>query len=292
VRIRALLLAFAVLAIVLGTSFVVPGVADRIIAFAKDPMHASASGAAGGSGAKITTDQQPAPTDPTLIVRPVKVASEGFVAWAFLDRRTGELVTSSNVTLTNSTESMIKAWIASDYLRRVAENGEKPAADRLAELSHMIRDSDDNAAEDIYHSDGYNAVVERMIKICRLTDTTIYPYWWSRTEVSARDAVRLGLCVADGRAAGPKWTDWILNEMRHVHGEGLFGIKPALPAALADQVAIKNGWTIVGVDWHVNCLAVHDDWVLAVLNRYPMRLGLDYGADICASVATQLLVQP
>lgn len=299
-RTRALLLAVAVLAIVLGAAFVLPGVSDRVRAFAKDPMHSGtgggggggAGGGAGGTGSRITTGKQSAPPEPTLLARPVKVASQGFVSWAFLDRRTGQMITSSNVTATNSTESMIKAWISSDYLRRLAEDGKTPSATQLAELSRMIRDSDDNAAEDIYHSDGYNAVVQRMIDICGLTETTIYPFWWSRTEVSARDAVRIGLCVADGRAAGPKWTEWILNEMRHVRGEGLFGIKPALPAPLGDQVAIKNGWTPVGGDWHLNCLAVHDDWVLAVLNRYPARLGLKYGADLCASVAKQLLVQP
>jgi hypothetical protein len=106
--------------------------------------------------------------------------------------------------------------------------------------------------------------------------------------VSARDAARLGLCVADGRAAGPKWTDWILSEMRQVRGEGRFGIIEALPTDAAAKASIKNGWTVVGNEWHVNCLAIVDQYVISVLNRYPASLGLDYGAGTCRNVTTAL----
>jgi hypothetical protein len=286
---RALLLAVAVAVIALGAVLAVPGVGARLLGVSKS----AASGGPGGNGNSITTLQQAAPKVATLLAAPVSVNSQGFVSWAFLDRRTGQLTTSPNVTATNSTESMIKVWITSDYLRREAEAGKTPPQSRLDELTRMIRDSDDQAAEDIYRLDGTNAVVNRMIDMCDLTDTVIgRPYWWSYTDVSARDAVRLGLCVANGTAAGPKWTDWVLNEMRHVRGDGLFGIKPVLPQDLADQVAIKNGWTIVDGNWHLNCLAVHDDWILAVLNRYPSRLGMKYGADLCGAVTNQLLVKP
>jgi hypothetical protein len=65
-----------------------------------------------------------------------------------------------------------------------------------------------------------------------------------------------------------------------------------LPADVADSdVAIKNGWTRIGRDssWHVNCLAITDSWVIAVMMRYPAEYSLDYGAERCASVARQLL---
>ncbi|MGC9665600.1 hypothetical protein ACNTMW_03480 [Planosporangium sp. 12N6] len=224
---------------------------------------------------------------PLLAPGRVDVAVDGFYSWALLDRRTGTLTGSANdVSDTNSTESMIKIWIASDYLRRLA--GAQPDVDRMAELSRMIRDSDDAAAEDAYQIGGGNAVVQRMISICGLTDTSVFDDWWSRTQVSARDAVRLGACVADGRAAGPTWTAWILGEMRQVRGEGRFGVVQALPDAAAGEIPIKNGWTVVGDEWHVNCLAVVDRYVLAVLTRYPQELGLDYGAGVCRSVTAQL----
>jgi hypothetical protein len=134
--------------------------------------------------------------------------------------------------------------------------------------------------------------------MCGLTDSTIRSGWWSGTKVTARDAVRLGNCVADGRAAGPKWTGWILNEMRQVRGDvseepegGHWGIVDGLPPDLGKDVAIKNGWTMLYADgqWHLNCLAIHDDWVLAVLTRYPSKMGKAYGAGLCKEVTQQLV---
>ena len=228
------------------------------------------------------------PRLPLLAAGPVTVRTEGFYAWALLDRRTGAITGSPDAAgATNATESMIKVWIAADYLRQLG--GDQPTAARLAELSAMIRDSDNDAAEDIYETDGYDDVVHRMVNVCRLTATTAMSGWWSMTEMSASDAARLGACVADGRAAGPQWTDWLLNEMRQVRGEGRFGIVDALPAEAAATTPIKNGWLVDDDgEWHVNCLAIVDGSVLAVLTRYPGDLGMSYGAGICRDVAAQL----
>jgi hypothetical protein len=255
------------------------------------PEYASGSSAA---PSPVETDDGPGlgvagqPAPPLFAPGQVSVQQgTEFLAWALLDRNTKAISGSANYTSgTNSTESMIKAWISSDYLRRLGST--QPGSDQLALLTRMIRDSDDDAAEIIYDKDGENAVVQRMISICGLTETSIFDGWWSRTQMSARDAVRLGACVADGRAAGPKWTSWILSEMRQVRGEGRFGIIEALPADLASRTAIKNGWTVVGDDWHLNCLAIVDRYVLAVLVRYPAELGLGFGAGVCRNVATQL----
>jgi hypothetical protein len=247
--------------------------------------------------ANLRMAAQPAPPKPTLTAHDVKVNATGFFSWALLDRRTSKIVGTPNYTSgTNTTESMIKSWITSDYLRMLGDK--QPTQQRLAELSRMIRDSDDDAAQDIYQVDGGNAVINRMIKTCGLTGSTVYNGWWSRTQVTARDAVRLGLCVADGRAAGPKWTDWVLSEMRQVRGTvqeepngGRWGIVDGLPPDLASEVSIKNGWTLIYADgqWHLNCLAIDADWVLAVLTRYPSSLGKQYGANICKEVTQQLL---
>jgi len=259
--------------------------AGRLSGPAPAPADSAASPSPSDEGPGLSMAGQPAP--PLFFPGAVDVQVQGFLAWALLDRNTNTMTGSPNYTTdTNSTESMIKAWISADYLRRLGDA--QPPADKLALLTLMIRDSDDDAAEIIYDIDGSNAIVQRMISICGLTETSIFDDWWSRTQVSARDAVRLGGCMADGRAAGPKWTGWILNEMRQVRGEGRFGIIEALPPDVAARTSIKNGWTIVGDDWHLSCLAIVDQYVLAVLIRYPSELGLQYGAGVCRNVATQL----
>lgn len=239
----------------------------------------------------------------------VNVDTEGFFSWAALDRESGRTAGSDNLDETSSTESTIKAWLVADLLRTRAEADQEPSERELEDARLAIRDSHNGAAERLYQEGGSNDVVERMIEMCGLTDTEVYPYWWSRTEISARDTVRLGECLANGTAAGPEWTDWLLEEMRNVRGStapedqpmsnggegGDWGIVDGLPESVReDGVAVKNGWTAIGRtnSWHVSCLAITDDWVISVLMRYPVSESLDYGAQRCAEVAEQLVREP
>jgi hypothetical protein len=230
------------------------------------------------------------------------VETPGYWSWTLLDRRTGRLNGSANLAATNTTESMVKAWIVADYLRRQAARGRRPSEQMLQAAGSAIRHSDDAAAQTLYVQSGGDEVIHRLVQTCGLTETKTYHSWWSRTQMSARDAVRMGACIADGRAAGPRWTNWLMGEMRHVQGTtatadqpagGRWGIIDALPADVAATVAIKNGWTAIWADgnWHLNCLAIADRWILAVEARYPISLGLDHGAGICRTVAEQLLVR-
>jgi hypothetical protein len=87
--------------------------------------------------------------------------------------------------------------------------------------------------------------------------------------------------------------------MRKVRGVGDFGIRDVLPPAQAATVAIKNGWLLRDEDhnWHVNCLAVGDTWVVAVMQRYPStstkakdrEAEFDHTQQVCRDVASQLL---
>jgi hypothetical protein len=241
------------------------------------------------------------PVAPAATPRLVSIDTPGYWSWALLDRATLEITGGPDRRPgTSSTESMIKVWIVADRLRTYDESGEQPPEQVLALASSAIRDSDDEAAETLYRDGGGDDVIRRLIATCELADTTAYPDWWSRTQMSARDAVRMGLCLADGRAAGPRWTEWVLAEMRQVRGTtdpadqpygGRWGIIDALPPDQQDRLAIKNGWTPIWSDgtWHISCLAIAEDWILAVQTRYPVDLGLDHGAGICHDVARQAL---
>jgi len=145
---------------------------------------------------------------------------------------------------------------------------------------------------------------DRLVTLCGLTHTSAYDYWWSLTSMSPADSVRMGQCLADGTAAGPQWTGWLLDTMRHVTGTvsdqqvstggGRWGIVDGLPQVLAGDLALKNGWTRTGADglWHVNCLGISSKWILSVMLRYPIARGLQYGAGICAAVTRQLFYTP
>ncbi|RLP93248.1 MULTISPECIES: hypothetical protein [unclassified Micromonospora] len=306
------IMVFAVVAVLLGGVLLVPAAYARL---------AGDDGSAGGGGGaeSVAAPSPTPPPPPTLAAGPVSVAFKGeFFSWALLDRKTGKISGSSNMTATSSTESMIKAWIVSDYLRQL---GDKEPSAGLKEAARLaIIDSNDGAANKVHAAAGGSykasksskpdAVIQRAITICGLTDTkrgNVEPYtgYWSFTRMSPRDAVRLGDCIADGKAAGQKWTKWVLDQMSKVRGTtatkdqkresggGRWGIINGLPKSITSQgpVSIKNGWTQLNYDgnWHVNCLAVNAKWSLAVMLRYPTKYGLDYGAQVCASVATQLV---
>ncbi len=253
-----------------------------------DPAREADSGRGAGQGRvaePTTTAEAPAeaPSVPT-----VDLAVDGTISWAYLDRATGQRFSSPNATATSYTESMVKAWLAADELTRSDQRGRQPNLDLIVP---MIRDSDDNAAEIVFLNNGADASIARMIQTCQLTDTRIFSGWWSMTMMSARDAVQLGACIADGIAAGPHWTEWLMAEMRQVRGEGRFGIVDGVDPTTASALAVKNGWTLHYTDnnWRVNCLAIDADWVLAVMLVYPGGHELAYGANLCASVAKQVL---
>ncbi|GIJ75922.1 hypothetical protein SAMN05443287_106265 [Micromonospora phaseoli] len=302
------IMVLAVTAVLLGGVMLVPAAYARL-----------SPGEANAAQESVAAPTPAPPPPPTLAAGKVSVNFKGeFFSWALLDRESGEISGAKNMAATSSTESMLKVWFVADYLRRLGDK-EPPAAMKKA-ASLAIRDSDDDAANRVYRAAGGSyavpaggqpgPVVKRAISMCDLTDTKRgnvkgYEGWWSFTRMSPRDAVRLGDCIADGTAAGPKWTEWVLAEMSKVRGStaakdqklrsggGKWGIVDGLPESITSQgpVSIKNGWTPLNYDgnWHVNCLAVTEKWSLAVMLRYPQSSGLDYGSDVCASVAAQLV---
>jgi hypothetical protein len=253
--------------------------------------------AATDRSARSTPSPSPSPTPtPTLEPLPlrpteVELDAEGWWSWSLLDTRTGEISGSENMTETNTTASLIKAWIVADYLRRADEAGRTVSEAKLADATKIIRDSDNTRTQQFYETLGGKASIKRLISTCKLTDSSpAADGGWSRTNLSARDTARMGACIADGRAAGPEWTDWLLNEMKLVRGTGDFGIRKAFSAAEQKQIAIKNGWVdrTREQEIHVNCLAIGDGWTMGVMVRYPISLGYEYGMDNCEKVAEQL----
>ncbi len=221
------------------------------------------------------------PTGPSPAAVHVEVAGEW--SWALRDVETGEVMGAG--ALRNTTESMIKAWLAVDFVA-ARRSVVSPADEEL--ISRMIRVSDDRAAQALYLRLGSDASVRRMITTCGLRNTSVHPGWWSKTRMPASDATLLGACVARGPGISPEWRDKLLGLMRTLGPGNAFGI-PEAPALAGQQPAVKNGWTLHGTTWAVNCLAIWDRWVLAVMIRYPSRGDEHrYGARVCSSVAQQL----
>ncbi|WIX92995.1 serine hydrolase [Amycolatopsis sp. DG1A-15b] len=229
----------------------------------------------------------PAPTARLVVPDPaeVKVAVDVRGEWSWALRELGSGAVVGDGTLRNTTESMIKSWLAVDFL---ASRESRISAEDEARLSRMIQVSDDHAAQALYLRLGGDESIERMIRTCELRDTRIHPDWWSKTTMPATDATLLGRCVARGPGLTPQWRAKLLELMRSVDPRDAFGI-PEAPALEGRRPAIKNGWTRHGTWWTVNCLAIWEHWVLAVMVHYPDRGDEHrYGARVCADVAQQL----
>jgi hypothetical protein len=216
----------------------------------------------------------------------VAVPSGSWLQWAYIDGK-GEVSGSPAAERDQSTmESVAKAWIAADYLTR----NSSPSQSRLDQIRRMIRDSTDKDAQSLYTSLGEEDSTKRMIDVCGLTHTKVVPGGWAKTTTTAADIARLSRCISSGKAAGPKWSPWLLGELRQIRGQGAFGITQGLTVSAAPQVGYKNGWTLYEREWAVNCMAVADTWSLAILQRYPKDLSLAHGARNCAQIATQLIL--
>ncbi|MDG4760806.1 hypothetical protein [Micromonospora sp. WMMD710] len=258
------------------------------------------TGTATDRSARKPASPSPSPSpSPSLeplpfVAKGLNLNIKGWYSWSVLDRRTGKIIGSNNMGETSTTASMIKSWIVADYLRRAADAGQTPSDAKLADATRIIRDSDNTRAEQFYNTVGRAASIKRLISMCKLTDSSVAPDGgWSRTALSPRDTARLGNCIATGTAAGPKWTKWLLNEMKLVRGAGDFGIRKAFPAAEQKQIAIKNGWIdrTKEQEMHVNCLAIGDTWTMGVMVRYPIGMGYDYGMQNCEKI-TEALLRP
>lgn len=216
----------------------------------------------------------------------VSVTTEAWFSWALMDRKDGTIIGSANFAETNRTCSMIKSWIAADYLRQKPS----PSSARLADIEIMIRDSDSVSADRLMNEMGRVASFTRMRDLCKTTDFTP-KNTWSQAVASARDMCRVGDTIAKGAVANPQWTEHVLGLMRTVR-RGTWGVREAFPAAEQADIAVKNGWDTTSAQgtYHANCLAIHERWAMVVLTRYPLKLAANetYGADVCKTVATQL----
>jgi hypothetical protein len=258
---------------------------------------------AGCSGAQPSATQQPRETSTatppagrpaTTPATPPSPDPQTWASWALLDRTTGTIAVAGGVGGTSTTESMIKIGVVAQFLADLQQVGRQPTQLEKQQMSAAIRDSDNDAAEDLYRKRFGDVMLRKLLATCRLHDSTTKAGWWSETQMTAADAARMGECIASGRVAGGEWTTWILGEMRSVRGVGRFGIIEAHPQDDGQPLAIKNGWTQRPADglWHVNCLAVTAWWTLAVMIRYPASRDLAYGARWCRDVAAAIIPKP
>jgi len=237
----------------------------------------------------VTLDAFTADAFTAGVATPRDADEDLWLSWSLVDTARDRRVGSANsgTELTNA-ESSIKAWIAADYLRAAHAEGRSVTSSERADIAAAVRRSDNAATQRLYKALGGDAILDDLRETCGVDVTTRVAGYWSLTQVSAVDATRIFACVlrtAPGLPGGQE----LLTDLRSVEPDDAFGIKAALPPTAA--VSLKNGWmphSTTG-EWNVNCVAAWDDYVLAVLTRYPVDRPLAYGADVCRDVAAAVV---
>jgi hypothetical protein len=282
--------------------------ACALAAGACSSSHSTAGGSTNPSStAKPTqTTHAPAPTTTTAAPPTTKDADDAIAAWAgsrqgTTDVSIGDIATGDvdDVSRAPQTQvriaSVVKISIAIGILRQLHAQGEEVSSTIMNDLTSMIEQSDNDAAERLWEFEGRADALLVTERTAGLTRTEYQVgHGWGFTLTTAHDQARLGAMLAGGRMLDDDDTQLVLNLMHHVVSSEQWGFQDSVPPAIAP--AIKNGWyedTDAPV-WRIHCTAIFDSALLAhpfsiaVMTRYPASLGMGYGEDTCRGVAQRL----
>lgn len=167
----------------------------------------------------------------------------GFVVY---DRKARRVTVQHNAHGTVRSASVVKILIAIDYLE---VHGTVPAAD-AALLSSMLRSSDDRAATAFWARGGKGAIVGRMARRLKLTDTApppaSKPGFWGYTAISAADIVKAYRYLFE--KAQPRVRTFVLAQLHKATpcGKDRFDQYFGIPRAVPRPWAVKQGWSGFG----------------------------------------------
>ncbi len=188
----------------------------------------------------------PAPRAAATVTVPAGVTA----GVAVFDRQTGTFTEQLNPAMKFRSASVVKLLIALDYLWNRDPVTGIPAGDR-AQLNSMLRSSDDDAASDFWVRNGGSAIVTRMARELKLTNTDPPPAnqdgMWGYTAMSAADTVKIYRYLLDQAPAPVR--DLIMGQLRQStrcsaidHFDQHFGIAGAFDRPWA----VKQGWSGFG----------------------------------------------
>ncbi|MFC4053920.1 serine hydrolase [Actinomadura syzygii] len=152
------------------------------------------------------------------------------------------------------TASVMKVDILASLVLQRQGGQRNLSGDQRALAGHMIRESDNSAADALYSAAGGSDGVRRANQRLGLRDTTPFAGSWGSSLTSPSDQVLLlRTLVSETSPIGAPGRGYILGLMGSVLREQAWGVSAA--ARPGERVALKNGWTPVyhqGHGWAVN----------------------------------------
>src|SRR5579875_782636 len=147
--------------------------------------------------------------------------------------------------------SSAKAPLLVAYLAMLETEGAVPQESDIATLSAMIENSDNDAAQLVYQTIGYDAGLDVYLQSIGINDYVRNPNGWGYGEWSPLSMVRLLTMLQDGQLLNSDDTNLALSLMSNVVPDEQEGVGDTAPAGAS--YAMKDGW-VQGPDglWDVN----------------------------------------
>jgi beta-lactamase class A len=147
--------------------------------------------------------------------------------------------------------SSAKVPLMISYLSMIESQGRGPNGYELSELSAMIEQSDNNAAQVIYDTIGYDAGQQSYMHAWGITDYQPNADGWGWGQWSAGDMAHLLTLLQQGKVLNSSDRALAFHLMQSVESDQRFGVGDTAPAKAS--VAMKDGW-VPGPDgaWAVN----------------------------------------
>ena len=217
---------------------------------------------------------------------------------AMVDRATGGYRDNGKAAHTRiESASVMKVFIAENLLHRRDLGQIRLSASDLTDMSRMLRESYDVAANRFWSGYGANSIVSDVIKRYGLTETglTSNIRYWGNTMITGHDMVVFYQRLMDGSGGlSTSSRDWILDQMRHSTEQGdggrqFFGLHDGLPSE--QVIAQKQGWMccVSGNIYRHSTGFVGPDsrYVVVVLTREPSSRGTAHiETSISSAIAT------
>ena len=204
---------------------------------------------------------------------------------AVLDRVTGEYRDNGGIAHRHvESASVMKVFIADSLLRRRDAGQISLSSGDLADMSLMLRSSDDAAANRFWSSYGANAIVSDVIGRYGLSETglTSNTRYWGNTLLTAHDMVVYYQRLLDGTGGlSAASRGFIIDQLQHSTPRGtdgdwqFFGLRDGLPGET--WIGQKQGWMccVNGSIYRHSTGIVGPDgrYVVVLLSTEPSGLG-------------------
>lgn len=189
--------------------------------------------------------------------------------------------------------SSAKVPLMVSYLSYIEAQGRGPNGYEQYILSAMIENSDNNAAQVIYDTIGYDAGQQSYMRAWGITDYTPDPNGWGWGQWSPADMAHLLTLLQTGKVLNSSDRALALHLMQSVESDQRFGVGDTAPVGAT--VAMKDGW-VPGPDgaWAVNTSGIvtrgNETYIITVYTKEQdsFSSGEDIVNHVCGAVAQAL----